>query len=562
MESSKDKHHAAAPRNKTIRISRTLCLVALGVAVLLSYTAGRLAQQRGVIVFSGVDTKLDDHGGGESAANKQATINEDLLASTILADRPEQPPVFRSSPIMNFRVKSWDTTSKEFEDPSTPSNTPPYLHNEKGDLQLSSRIYAELLVQPALLAHPNPKFVGIFMQRTSSIAPCPSTTATAIVDQVLQHSSIVEAITIFVYYPDGDQQDQLDATNSCPSDSESYCESTADTATLTTDQQNCAMPSWAASASDDATHRPRIEVVRYSSSWSSSSLVQGGGAYWTHSRQKFNVVILDNDSIIRDKVAASSEERSGDDNATDTTIGSGFWKDILDDENGILVTALRGRHDYNRLETIRHNLDRPGYYAKITDYRASIGSSSKLSSSSPLPVYYFAVAFKNWTTFAYWHMNEAEYTLRLRQRHILDDDQHDGRFLHVFDGPTMTTFSHPSRKSARIYCQVEYGDKCNEIELEQYALDPYVANVDQLQVKPSSIGGPYAGRGVFTLEDAPKGTYFDLFTSSHAVHVPWTTFQISDELITKNPIADNTSEPLAHYFDGYGFYNEVFVSEM
>ncbi len=357
--------------------------------------------------------------------------------------------------------------------------------------------YAEILVHPTMLVHPNPKKIAIY------VSPDGLAKTSLIIDQIVQfHSSTVENISIF--------RDK--------------------TQFETTDEQIEFL--------FDHDSEINLEVVELLSDddWNTTVRTEKQQQQRPLQREPFDVVILD-------RIEGESSLRPM------------FLSHHLDKENGILVTTLRAHHAHDRVRQIQNELVKHGEYEKVRDYE--IGISSMLTSTPSLSsstTFHFAVAFKNVRTYAHWHMNEAEYTLRMHQREI------QVNHLQVFDGATMETLAFPSKSMTRAFCDLEFGEACDEQEWE-YGLNPYNANIpfSGLEVKQSGVGMT-AGRGVYTTLDAPQGTYFDLETTSQAVKASWTTTQLVFSTSPLNDVFRDMRHVLHHYFDGYGFYDEPFVS--
>ena len=232
-----------------------------------------------------------------------------------------------------------------------------------------------------------------------------------------------------------------------------------------------------------------------------------------------------------------------------------FWSNHLDAKNGILVLPLAGQSYLDRIASLQEQLmvetksgGRP-HFAKVTDYEFYPPLSSHFI--------HVAMAFKNRTTSAHCHLNQAEYMVRMHNRQIPPEA------LQVLDAPTMTTLvAFSPQPSTRAYCEWNYGNECDNRELD-HGLDPWRDNIphSKLEIRASTLG-PMAGRGVFLQVDARQGTYLDLATSSQSIQASWTTLELmfpSPQAEQEQSLFGIMGQPLHHYFDGYGFYDEPFV---
>lgn len=363
---------------------------------------------------------------------------------------------------------------------------------DNGNYKLARETFAEMFIQPAILIHPNPRLrIAIYVAATSPAL----TTTRAMLQQLEYFSTSIDQVYIFSN-GDNDHEDLLEVGRSPDSN-------------LTVHHVGHPLSMVLPSMDNHTSPQERIS---------------------------FDIVFLGREmTMVRDSSSSSS-----------ISFGPTFWSEHLDPKNGILVMPLVGHSYHDRIQRLQVDLVETGqryYFGKVTDYE----------SHHDTRFLHFAIAFKNKATYAHWHLNEAEYMLRMHKRGISYND------LQVLDGATMTTLAFPSRISTRAFCDLKYGNVCDEME-HSSGVDPFQDNIpySKLEVKPSSLG-ELAGRGVFTTVDAPKGTYIDLETSSQSIHASWTT---TDLIFPAKPqqksLFDAMGWPLHHYFDGYGFYGEPF----
>jgi hypothetical protein len=217
------------------------------------------------------------------------------------------------------------------------------------------------------------------------------------------------------------------------------------------------------------------------------------------------------------------------------------WYEHLAPE-GILVARLNGPTPSDRFNQIKQLVD--AGFAKVIDYELWVVGHDKF--------YYYAVAFKQPETRAQWHFNEAHWNLKIHQRL-----SSQGSSLEFFDSTTMSLLEYPSKTGERDFCR-QYPESCEE----PHGFDPEIPNLPKEQIEVAKSGvGEHAGRGVFSKVDFLAGSYIDLATAVHPIRCHWRTFQIFDDLLDKNPIFDEgPGEILPHYFDGYGFMDEPWVS--
>lgn len=529
-----------------VRVMQTIIFVG---AVVVSFVAGRIFAAR-----------MNISPAAAVSSSSSSYYSDDMLISRSNDHHPRRPhdslPEFledalrigvSSGKVLKANIGSFTGYSDE-EEVCKVKEESSFLDDDPEDFWM---VHDEMLVQPAMLAHPNPKTIAIYYccssPSSSSSSTFSSTTSSDLtnlligqVRQVLRHSSsTVKSITIFTTAED------------------------EETTTITTED---------ALVFDMLLLKDvKVNHVILDLDFNEKVVNEDGDGDDNAKVQVFDVAILNLGT------AATTTTSTFDQEEKDTKTfekACQFFSDRLDAEAGVLVTTLPSHTNiYARLRTIQTNLVEPGGFAKVADYQtaaaAAFGRQHSTTASNDYDYYYFAVAFKNITGYAHWHLNEAEWNLRIHQRMQRDDVDTPPAAaapppapppLFIFDSATMLTLAYPSRKTAWAFCEMEYGvEDCPNKELE-YGLNPNNANVawSELEVKQSTLG-ELAGRGVFTTVDAPKGTYLERKSSSSPVRASWTTLDIVFSLIRGNELFDRMGYALDYYFDGYGFYDEPFV---
>jgi hypothetical protein len=136
----------------------------------------------------------------------------------------------------------------------------------------------------------------------------------------------------------------------------------------------------------------------------------------------------------------------------------------------------------------------------------------------------FVVAIKDADTRARWFRSEAHVQLDLhrRSRRLKGNDKElPFRF---FDGATFMTYQFPNRIAEETWCRSNPG-KCEN----GHGFDPSIPdhNESSYRVARSSVAN--GGRGVFALEDIPKGSYMDNEECVNGMFVPPNTFEIMED---------------------------------
>eukprot|EP00934_Nitzschia_sp_Nitz4_P000062 Nitzschia sp. Nitz4//scaffold340_size24592//23009//24421//NITZ4_008365-RA/size24592-processed-gene-0.9-mRNA-1//-1//CDS//3329548527//62//frame0 len=227
-----------------------------------------------------------------------------------------------------------------------------------------------------------------------------------------------------------------------------------------------------------------------------------------------------------------------------------LWEQLLRLDQGILLVALPIMNAMQRVAWMDRVLGQRTMFEQITDYLVPVTASDRIHQ-------HFAVAFVHRSTYAHWHLNEANFAVRLRQRHISvmgtpTSDNSDT--LVSLDSATMASLRFPSRISENAFCAYSPG-RCGAHH--PVGINLHAANIprSQLEVKRSGVGDK-AGRGVFSKVDIPANSYLDLESASHPIRVPWKSSKIVWDLVEQNDYFDERASPLHYYFEGYGFADE------
>ncbi len=152
-----------------------------------------------------------------------------------------------------------------------------------------------------------------------------------------------------------------------------------------------------------------------------------------------------------------------------------------------------------------------------------------------------------------WYRNEAEVNVEVLRRTV--KTKSGAPIFHYFDGATMQLFQLPAKRYETIFCKNNpRPEACDEV----CGFDPEIPNVSisNFEVKVSGAGKD-AGRGLFAVRDVSKGSYFGAETASRFVYIPPTTLR----LITEMEAISEELAPLEVYMHGYGFQNQLHVSE-
>ncbi len=194
--------------------------------------------------------------------------------------------------------------------------------------------------------------------------------------------------------------------------------------------------------------------------------------------------------------------------------------------------------------------------AKMTDFEAVLSTGSG-------DVRNYVTVFQALSTEAYWHRNEAEWSLTMREK--LQADSRGGEHIFEYlDSAMMSLFEYPSKHSEVEYCRRNPTyDAC---KIGGSGFDPQKPNIklDQLTVR-KSLQGENAGRGVFTLVDIRKQSYIGA-ENRDFVLCRWKCNKIildfadeTDQEVEKISYV-NRHKSLYSYFHGYGYADNTWVS--
>jgi spermidine synthase len=170
------------------------------------------------------------------------------------------------------------------------------------------------------------------------------------------------------------------------------------------------------------------------------------------------------------------------------------------------------------------------------------------------------VAFKNIDTQADWLANPSLIDLKIQSRSL---PTIDGQipFKH-FDGPTMQSFSYPSKQSEILFCR---GNPHVKDCMDGHGFDPERLNLPlttTLRVNQSSLGES-VGRGVFANIDIPEASYIGLDKLIPIIHISAQATDLMSFWFERVPwVYDNYwGEEIEYYLFGYGHVFSYNVSD-
>lgn len=366
--------------------------------------------------------------------------------------------------------------------------------------------FQEFLVQPAMLAHPNPKQIAIWATST--------TLAHALVRQVRMHST-VQDIHVFLSHPhqqnhsdDDVVEHEENSANNIPS-----------------------LPTPTCSSSETPQAFPRIHF--------SSQQHISNTELSTMFNHSLDVIIV----------------QDGMDHPTT------LWSKALDQDHGIFVSSMNSKNvaTMERIDWIQSTLVQAARFPQVTNYDWTTSTGKR---------YHYAIAFTKRSAYAHWHLNPADFAYRIRQRQSQSQSNqpqpsmttstlpltHPPQWI-AFDSAAMSTLRFPTKHTELYFCRYMPQECADDI-----GVNPNVNNIprSQLVVKRSGAG-EHAGRGVYTLVDIEPYSYIDLESSSHPVRLAWKGTEILWRLMENNPLYEMKGEVLFHYIEGYGFADEPWV---
>jgi hypothetical protein len=138
-----------------------------------------------------------------------------------------------------------------------------------------------------------------------------------------------------------------------------------------------------------------------------------------------------------------------------------------------------------------------------------------------LALWTFVVALKDANTRARWFRSEANVNLDLhrRARRLQNNDKELP--FQFFDGATFMTYQFPNRIAEETWCRSNAGKCANG-----HGFDPSIPNRNESSYRVARSSVANGGRGVFALEDIPKGSYMGNEECVNGMFVPPNTFEI------------------------------------
>jgi hypothetical protein len=160
----------------------------------------------------------------------------------------------------------------------------------------------------------------------------------------------------------------------------------------------------------------------------------------------------------------------------------------------------------------------------------------------------FVVALKDADTRARWFRSEAQVQLDLhrRSRRLKGNDKELP--FQFFDGATFMTYQFPNRIAEETWCRNNAG-KCGN----GHGFDPSIPDRNESSYRVARSNVANGGRGVFALEDIPKGSYMGNEECVNGMFVPPNTMEIMEDF-DNSALSDATAFWTTVYkgfIDGY-----------
>ena len=231
-------------------------------------------------------------------------------------------------------------------------------------------------------------------------------------------------------------------------------------------------------------------------------------------------------------------------------------------DDGVLLTQV-GETIYTGdiAETIPGNLNkqRNMYEEGLKNQGFAVVMNYEEAHAGFLGVWSFFAAFKNDSSRARWHMNEAQIDLEIKKRAVrklgeekIEIGEVRGLFDY-FDGPTMATYRYPSKNMQVVYCYRDpkpHGCTTDVKDhytrgiplFEPHGFDPEKPNLgaENFDVNNSS--------GLVSRVTVPQNSYLMLEQTVHDVQVAPTTSEILQN--SRNDVYDATSSPIKNFVSG------------
>jgi len=379
--------------------------------------------------------------------------------------------------------------------------------------------YHEALVQPAMFTHPNPKRVGIV-----GGGEC------ATLRETLKHNTVETVIMV-----------EIDPV--IVEVSKHYLKEWNDCSMFEGSSRYCM---------DD----PRVEMHHldalkwFRDRFSDEARLEGHPLYGTE--EKFDVVILD---ALDPQNAVDFVEALYGDGAFLNSLYNSLTSD------GVLLTQV-GEAIYigDLAETIpgNFNYQRSMYEKGLKNQGFEVVMNYEEGRAGFDGIWSFFAAFKDDSSRARWHMNEAQLAVEIHKRSIrrvneenIESSELRGPFDY-FDGPTMKTYRYPSKDAQVVYCTRDpkpYGCATDIKDHRHQTIMPYEPQGFDPEI-PNFGADNFAvsnNRDLVSRVTVPENSYLMLEESIHAVKIPPLTSAI---LHSEGDIYDQAIDPVTNFISG------------
>jgi hypothetical protein len=231
-------------------------------------------------------------------------------------------------------------------------------------------------------------------------------------------------------------------------------------------------------------------------------------------------------------------------------------------EDGVLLTQVGEAVNFGDIaETYpgNYNYQRSMYEKGLKNQGFTVVMNYEEPRAGFNGIWSFFAAFKNDSSRARWHMNEAQLDLEIQKRAVrrVDVDKIASGEIRglfdYFDGPTMATYRYPSKQAQVVYCMRDpkpYGCTTDindhytqqTVHYEPTGFDPEIPNLsaENFAVTTNS--------GLVSRVTVPENSYLMLEQSIHDVQIPPSTSAILRREV--GAIYDRTIGPVTNFVSG------------